>query len=65
MFFQRNKAHIKHFAMSIHDAFRNSKENLSNLLNSIVSRRLRINLKLDIKGPYVVFPELESLQEFV
>lgn len=65
MFFQRNKAHVKHFALSVHDVYQRTKDSLTNLFNSIVSRRLRINLKLDVKGPYIVFPELGSLQELV
>ncbi|XP_043273461.1 vacuolar protein sorting-associated protein 13A-like isoform X2 [Venturia canescens] len=63
MFFKRNKSHVKHFTLSIHELYRSTKDILANLIKSIVSRRLRIHLKLDIKGPYIVFPELNSLQE--
>ncbi|KAK0164246.1 hypothetical protein PV328_002894 [Microctonus aethiopoides] len=62
-FFQRNKSNIQHLAWSIHQAFNRSKEKCLKLINSIMNRRMRINLKLDIKGPYIVFPDNGSIQE--
>ncbi|XP_015594990.1 vacuolar protein sorting-associated protein 13A isoform X2 [Cephus cinctus] len=35
----------------------------ASVLDSIFTRRLRVNLKMDLKGPYFIFPERGSLQK--
>ncbi|XP_053597427.1 intermembrane lipid transfer protein VPS13A [Microplitis demolitor] len=62
-FFKRNKSHVQHLACSLQRGYKRSKNKFITLINSIINRRSRINLKLDIKGPYFVFPDNGSIQE--
>ncbi|XP_044592317.1 vacuolar protein sorting-associated protein 13A-like isoform X2 [Cotesia glomerata] len=61
--FKRNKSHVQHLACSLQRGYKRTKSKCITLINSIMNRRLRINLKLDIKGPYFVFPDNGSIQE--
>lgn len=60
-YFKRNRANVNHLMWSMHKAYGRTKDKLLGVASSIMNRRLRVNLKLDIKGPYLVFPDGGSL----
>lgn len=64
-FFKINDAQIKEATSSTYKMCSRMKNKIEKLLHRILSRQLRINLKVDVKGPYIVFPQHGSLQKYV
>ncbi|KAF7991246.1 hypothetical protein HCN44_002808 [Aphidius gifuensis] len=63
LFFQRNITKVQHLAWSLQKLYGRTEEKIAGILCLIISRRMRINLKLDIKGPYIVFPDRGTMQQ--
>ncbi|XP_076243831.1 intermembrane lipid transfer protein VPS13A [Calliopsis andreniformis] len=62
-FFKFNNTNIQTTILWAYELFKYIKENFLILIDNIVSQTLRINFKIDIKGPYIVFPEDGSIQK--
>ncbi|KZC14473.1 Vacuolar protein sorting-associated protein 13C, partial [Dufourea novaeangliae] len=62
-FFKLNDANIRTTILWMCKLYEYIKGNFLVLVDSIVSQTLRISFKIDIKGPYVVFPEHGSIQK--
>ncbi|XP_028982314.1 vacuolar protein sorting-associated protein 13A [Diachasma alloeum] len=60
-YFKRNGSNVSHLMWSMQKVYGRTREKAVGIVGSVMNRRLRVNLKLDIKGPYVVFPEGGSL----
>ncbi|XP_011303575.1 vacuolar protein sorting-associated protein 13C [Fopius arisanus] len=56
-YFKRNKPNVSHFVWSMQKAYGRTRKKFLGVVSSIMNRRLRVNLKLDVKGPYIVFPD--------
>lgn len=64
-FFKFNDSHIQTTILWTYKLYDNVKRNFLILVDNIVSQTLRIRFKIDIKGPYIVFPEYGSIQKCV
>ncbi|XP_026299715.1 vacuolar protein sorting-associated protein 13C isoform X2 [Apis mellifera] len=62
-FFKFNDSHIQMTILWAYKLYDNIKRNFLILVDNIVSQTLRIRFKIDIKGPYIVFPEYGSIQK--
>lgn len=64
-FFKLNNTNIQTTILWSYKLYEYIKGNFLILVDNIVSQTLRINFKIDIKGPYIVFPEHGSIQKCV
>ncbi|XP_076634172.1 intermembrane lipid transfer protein VPS13A isoform X1 [Colletes latitarsis] len=62
-FFKLNDANIQTTVLWAYKLYEYIKENFLVLVDNIVSQTLRISFKIDIKGPYIIFPEHGSIQK--
>ncbi|XP_076670615.1 intermembrane lipid transfer protein VPS13A isoform X2 [Andrena cerasifolii] len=62
-FFKLNDANIQSTILWVYKLYEYVKDNILILMDNIVSQTLRISFKIDIKGPYIVFPEHGSVQK--
>ncbi|XP_076222912.1 intermembrane lipid transfer protein VPS13A isoform X2 [Nomia melanderi] len=62
-FFKLNDANIRTTILWMYKLYEYVKGNVLVLADNIVSQTLRISFKIDIKGPYIVFPEHGSIQK--
>ncbi|XP_078045899.1 intermembrane lipid transfer protein VPS13A isoform X2 [Augochlora pura] len=62
-FFKLNDAYIRTTILWMYKLYEYMKGNLLVLADNIISQTLRISFKIDIKGPYIVFPEHGSIQK--
>ncbi|XP_053983322.1 intermembrane lipid transfer protein VPS13C-like [Hylaeus volcanicus] len=62
-FFKLNNANIQTTILWAYKLYEYIKGNFLILVDNIVSQTLRISFKIDIKGPYVIFPEYGSIQK--
>ncbi|CAK9828583.1 Intermembrane lipid transfer protein VPS13A [Anthophora retusa] len=62
-FFKLNDLNIQTKILWAYTLYEYVKKNFSVLIDNIVSQTLRISFKVEIKGPYIVFPEHGSIQK--
>ncbi|CAL7940918.1 unnamed protein product [Xylocopa violacea] len=62
-FFKLNDSNIQTTVLWVYKLYEYMKNNLLILVDNIVSQTLRISFKIDMKGPYIVFPEHGSIQK--
>ncbi|XP_076375159.1 intermembrane lipid transfer protein VPS13A isoform X2 [Megalopta genalis] len=62
-FFKLNDTNIRTTILWMYKLYEYMKGNLLALTDNIISQTLRISFKIDIKGPYIVFPEHGSIQK--
>ncbi|XP_017890538.1 vacuolar protein sorting-associated protein 13C-like [Ceratina calcarata] len=62
-FFKLNDSNMQTTVLWAYRLCEYARRNLLTLMDSIVSQTLRISFKIDIKGPYIVFPEYGSVQK--
>ncbi|XP_033208533.1 vacuolar protein sorting-associated protein 13C-like [Belonocnema kinseyi] len=62
-FFKINEAHVRETTSSAYRMCSGIKRKIEKLFNRVLARHLRINLKIDVKGPYIVFPQHGALQK--
>ncbi|CAK9815547.1 Intermembrane lipid transfer protein VPS13C [Anthophora plagiata] len=62
-FFKLNDLNIQTKIQWAYMLYEYVKRNFSVLIDNIVSQTLRISFKVEIKGPYIVFPEHGSIQK--
>lgn len=64
-FFKLNNSDMQTTILWAYKLYEYIKRNYLVLVDNIVSQTLRINFKVDIKGPYIIFPEQGSIQKCV
>lgn len=64
-FFKLNNSDMQTTILWAYKLYEYIKRNYLVLIDNIVSQTLRINFKVDIKGPYIIFPEQGSIQKCV
>lgn len=64
-FFKLNNSNIQTTIVWAYQLYEYIKRNVLVVVDNIVSQTLRINFKIDIKGPYIVFPEHGTIQKYV
>ncbi|XP_024221985.1 vacuolar protein sorting-associated protein 13C [Bombus impatiens] len=62
-FFKLNNSDMQTTILWAYKLYEYIKRNYLVLIDNIVSQTLRINFKVDIKGPYIIFPEQGSIQK--
>ncbi|XP_034193125.2 intermembrane lipid transfer protein VPS13A isoform X1 [Osmia lignaria lignaria] len=61
-FFKLSDTNVQTTILWVYELCNYMKKNLLVLVENIISQTLRISFKIDIKGPYIVFPEHGSMQ---
>lgn len=64
-FFKLNNSDMQTTILWAYKLYEYIKRNYLVLVDNIVSQTLRISFKVDIKGPYIIFPEQGSIQKCV
>lgn len=64
-FFKLNNSDMQTTILWAYKLYEYIKRNYLVLVDNILSQTLRINFKVDIKGPYIIFPEQGSIQKCV
>lgn len=64
-FFKLNNSDMQTTILWAYKLYEYIKRNYLVLVDNIVSQTLRISFKVDIKGPYIIFPEQGSMQKCV
>lgn len=64
-FFELNATQVPTVTSSLYKTYMKIEKEVIELSEKALSRTTRINLKLDMKGPYIVFPEYGAVQKYV
>lgn len=64
-FFKCDTDYIHNTVLGICGLWDCSKRKYLSFTDDIVSQTLRISFKIDIKSPYIIFPEHGSIQKYV
>ncbi|KAG7205210.1 hypothetical protein KM043_018296 [Ampulex compressa] len=62
-FFKFDDVNVRATSIWLHRLYKYMKEKIMVIVDDIVSQTLRINFKIDIKGPYIVFHEHGTIQK--
>lgn len=64
-FFKFNTNYIHDTVLGLYKLWDYTKRKYLSFVEDIISQTLRINFKIDIKTPYIIFPEHGSIQKYV
>ena len=64
-FFKLDDSNMQTTILWAYKLYKYARRNSLVLVDHIMSQTLRINFKVDVKGPYIVFPEHGSIQKCV
>jgi len=64
-FFKFNTNYIHDTILGVYRLWDCTKRKYSSFVDDIVSQALRISFKIDIRNPYVIFPEHGSIQKYI
>ncbi|OAD54827.1 Vacuolar protein sorting-associated protein 13C, partial [Eufriesea mexicana] len=62
-FFKFNDSYIQTSILWVYELYEHMKRKFLILIDNMISQMLRISFKVDVKGPYIVFPEHGSIQK--
>lgn len=64
-FFKFNTSYIHDTVFGLYKLWDYAKRKYLNFVDDIVSQTLRVNFKIDMKSPYIIFPEYGSMQKYI
>lgn len=64
-FFKFNTSYIHDTVVGLYKLWDYVKRKYLNFVDDIVSQTLRVSFKIDVKSPYIIFPEHGSIQKYV
>lgn len=63
-FFKFNTSYIHNTVLGVYRLWDCAKRKYLSFVDDIISQTLRISFKIDIKSPYIIFPEYGSIQKY-